>query len=243
MSTVLILSGGGIKSAVAAARYVHEHEIILLHVDYGHPASTAESRALAMLAAHWPKSRLCAATLPPLKHMSSAVRAGAGTVASAESPKKQTDETSQLLARRGLLPTMLSLAAQAAMRFGASSVVVGLSAHASGEHIGLPGLEAGPDACREALHAFDILLETLLRPRTRIRVEAPLIDLTYPQMIKLGQRLEVPWERTITCEAPTGGPCGRCARCRSRAQAFLEAAVRDTAIPIQAPKTNPVAVK
>lgn len=229
MSTILILSGGGIKGAVTAARYVRDHEIILLHVDHGQAASTAESRALAMLAAHWPKARLCSATQPPLKHMPSAVRAGAGTVASSDPTRKQSDEAAKLLSLRGLMPTMLSLAAQAAMRFGASAIAVGISAHVNGEHIGLPGQGAGPDARREVLQAFDIMLEAMLRPRTRIHIEAPLMDLTYPQIIKLGQRFEVPLERTHTCEAPVGGPCGLCPTCKARTQAFLDAAIADPA--------------
>ena len=240
MSTILILSGGGIKGAVAAARYVRDHEIILLHVDHGQAASTAESRALAMLAAHWPKSRLCSATIPPIKHMSSAVRVGS-TIQSSDPTRKQSDEAARLLSLRGLMPTIMSLGAQAAMRFGASSVVVGITAHAGGDHIGLPGPAAGPDAIREALHAFDIMLETILRPKTRIRVESPLMDLTYAQIIKLGQRFQVPFERTHSCESPAGGPCGVCEPCRARSTAFLEAAFSDPATKPPATKT-PVSV-
>jgi 7-cyano-7-deazaguanine synthase len=242
VSTILILSGGGIKGAVAAARYVRDHELILLHVDHGQAASTAESRALAMLAAHWPKARLCSAVLPLLKHMPSAVRAGAGTVANSDPTRKQSDEAARLLSLRGLMPTVFSLGAQAALRFGASSVVVGISAHVNGEHIGLPGPDAGPDARREALHAFDIMLEAMLRPRTRIRMEAPLMDLTYPQIVKLGQRFEIPWERTHTCEAPAGGPCGRCSSCKARSQAFLDAAIRDPVSPAATVSLKPLPV-
>jgi 7-cyano-7-deazaguanine synthase in queuosine biosynthesis len=147
-----------------------------------------------------------------------------------------------LLALRSLMPTVLSLGAQAAMRFGASSIAVGISAHVNGEHIGLPGPDAGPDARREALHAFDIMLEAILRPRTRIHMEAPLMDLTYPQIIKLGQRFEIPWERTHTCDTPAAQPCGICPPCRARTQAFQDAAIRDPVSPAVTPgrKSHPV---
>lgn len=239
MSTIVILTGGGIKGAVAAGRYAREHELVLLHIDHGQVASPAQSKALAMLAAYWPNARLCSMVLPQLKHMPSAVRAGAGTVIGNDPARSKSDEASRMLTQRGLLPTMLSLGAQTALRFGASSLMVGLSAHAAGDHIGLHGPEAGPDARREVLHAFDIMLEAALRPRNRIHIEAPLMDMTYAQMVKLGQRFEIPWERTHTCEASAGVACARCTSCQARSQAFLDAAIRDPAAAVVAPAAAP----
>lgn len=226
MSGVVVLSGGGIKGAVAAARYVRDHELTLCHVDHGHAAASAELKALSMLAAQWPTAKLCSVTLPPLKMVSSAVRAGG--VASPDPARRHADDAANLLARRGLLPVMISLATQAALRFRSDIVVLGCSAHVSGEHIGMPGPEGGPDALRESLHACDIMLESLFRPKVRITIDAPLIDLSYAQIIKLGQRLNVPWQRTHSCETPVAGPCGECQACRIRNQAFLEAGVADT---------------
>ena len=40
MARVVVLTGGGIKGAVAAARYASEHEVVLLHADYGQPANS-----------------------------------------------------------------------------------------------------------------------------------------------------------------------------------------------------------
>lgn len=241
LASVVVLTGGGIKSAVAAARYQRDHELILLHVDHGQSSSPSEVKALAMLAASWPKSRLCTTALPPIKYMPSAVRAGTGMVSSADRARSGDEPVGSGLERRGLLPVMLSLAAQTALRFGAGAVVIGVSEYASGEHIGLPGLEADCDSVREALHSFDIMLESLVRPKMRLRVEAPLLDLTLPQIIKLGQRFEVSWERTYSCEKPAG-PCGVCTQCQMRARAFLEAAVRDSGIPTPPPLLKPVAV-
>lgn len=231
MGTVLILSGGGVKSAVAAARFVRDHELILLHIDHGQPGAQGELKALAMLASQWPTARLCSCTTPPIKLVSSAVRAGVGTVSSPDPKRNSLEQMGNQPAQRLLLPTMLSVAAQGALRFGAGAIVVGCSSHANGEHIGLPGPESGPDALRQALHSFEIFLETMLRPKTRITLELPLIDLPYSQILKLGQRMGVPWQRTHTCEAPAAGPCGKCPSCRQRALAFQEAGLTDPATP------------
>lgn len=227
MSTLVVLTGGGIKGAVAAGRYAREHDLVLLHIDYGQAAASGQSRALAMLAAYWPSARLCSLVLPQLKNIPSAVRAGAGTVIGNDPTRNKSDEAARIFSLRGLMPTMLSLGAQTALRFGAASLVVGVSAHVGGEHIGLPGAEAGADARHELLHSFDVLLETALRPKIRIRMESPLMDLSYGQIVKLGQRFEIPWERTHTCETTAGAACGRCDSCRARTAAFVEAGLRD----------------
>jgi 7-cyano-7-deazaguanine synthase in queuosine biosynthesis len=122
---------------------------------------------------------------------------------------------------------MLSTGARSALRFGASTVVIGVSAFAPGEHIGLPGPQAGPDTRREVLHAFNIMLDALLRPRNRLRVEAPLMDLTYAEIIKLGARFAIPFERTWTCDQRGPMSCGRCASCKAREHAFAEAGLVD----------------
>jgi hypothetical protein len=181
-----------------------------------------------MLASQWPKARICSTMLPPIKLVSSAVRAGAGTVSSPD-PAKAPPAAAGQLTQGGLWPVMLSLAAQAALRFNAATVVTGCSAHADGTLLGFPGPEAGPDALREAIHAFEIMLESMLRPRARLAVESPLMDLTYPQILKLGQRFGVPWQRTHTCESPAAGPCGKCNACSHRSRAFQEAGLVDPA--------------
>jgi 7-cyano-7-deazaguanine synthase len=230
VAAIVVLTGGGIKGAVAAGRYAKDHELILLHIDHGQESASAEAKALAVLAPFWPKTRLLTIALPEPDQMPAAVRTSAGTV-SVRSDESATTlgKAASVLSVRGLLPGMLSIGARIALRFGASTVVIGVSAFAPGEHIGLPGPEAGPDARREVLHAFNIMLDALLRPRTRLRVEAPLMDLTYAEVIKLGERFAIPFERTWTCDQRGLTPCGRCASCKTRERAFAEVGFVDPA--------------
>jgi 7-cyano-7-deazaguanine synthase len=213
VAAIVVLTSGGIKGAVAAGRYAKDHELILLHIDHGQESAFAEGKALALLAPFWPKTRSLSLSLPEPDHLPSGMRTSA--------------ETASGMSVRGLMPTMLSIAARIALRFGASSVVIGVSAFTPGEHIGLPGPEAGLDARREVLHAFNIMLDALLRPRTRLRVEAPLMDLTYAEVIKLGERFAIPFERTWTCDQRGPTRCGRCTSCKARERAFAEAGLVD----------------
>jgi 7-cyano-7-deazaguanine synthase len=88
-----------------------------------------------------------------------------------------------------------------------------------------------PD-CRPAyLRAF----ERLARLATRAGVEegrgvalrAPLVRLSKAEIVRLGERLGVPWADTWSCYAGGRRPCGRCDACRLRAKGFAEAGAID----------------
>jgi 7-cyano-7-deazaguanine synthase len=63
-----------------------------------------------------------------------------------------------------------------------------------------------------------------------IRIEAPFAELHKWDVIELGRRLGVPFERTLSCMQPQNGRhCGRCSKCRERREAFGEAGLEDPA--------------
>ncbi|CAD5937093.1 7-cyano-7-deazaguanine synthase QueC [Planktothrix agardhii] len=55
-----------------------------------------------------------------------------------------------------------------------------------------------------------------------ITIESPLIHLAKTEIIKLGNRLGVPWEFTWSCYAGEEKACGVCDSCRLRLAAFAE---------------------
>jgi 7-cyano-7-deazaguanine synthase len=64
-----------------------------------------------------------------------------------------------------------------------------------------------------------------------ISVEAPLLDRTKEDVIRLGNALQVPLELTLSCMNPVAGDpplhCGLCSKCRERRDAFAAAAGSD----------------
>lgn len=63
-----------------------------------------------------------------------------------------------------------------------------------------------------------------------IAIEAPFVSMHKADVIRLGRRLGVPLELSISCMQPGGERhCGRCSKCRERADAFREAEVADPA--------------
>jgi 7-cyano-7-deazaguanine synthase len=62
-------------------------------------------------------------------------------------------------------------------------------------------------------------------------VVTPLITLHKDDVIRLGARLGVPFELTLSCMNPDDSPlplhCGQCSKCRERRDAFVAAGVAD----------------
>ena len=88
-----------------------------------------------------------------------------------------------------------------------------------------------PDCRPEFVRAFNALARRAVRsPREggrTVRVVAPLVHLSKAQIVRLGERLGVPWGLTWSCYAGGAGPCGRCDACRLRAKGFATAGVED----------------
>lgn len=84
-----------------------------------------------------------------------------------------------------------------------------------------------PDCRPEYFRAFERMARLATRAGVErgeaIRIEAPLLRSSKADIVRLGDRLGVPWELTWSCYAGGRDPCGRCDACRLRAKGFAEA--------------------
>jgi len=108
---------------------------------------------------------------------------------------------------------------------------------ASDIYIGVNALDYSgyPDCRPEFIQAFEHLgnlaTRSAVEGRTRIRIRAPLIELSKAEIVLLGLELNVPFELTHSCYDPdaSGRPCGACDSCVLRAKGFREAGIADPA--------------
>jgi 7-cyano-7-deazaguanine synthase len=91
-----------------------------------------------------------------------------------------------------------------------------------------------PDCRPEFLRAFERVArlgtKAGVEGRSRVKIVAPLLELTKAGVVRRGERLGVPWGLTWSCYRGGVRPCGRCDSCRLRARGFRVAGVRDPLI-------------
>lgn len=233
MDTAVILASGGINSTVAAAVAREQYEPALLHVAWGHRAADRELAAFQQIAAALRIEKTIVAELSCMALFGGNSRVSKRLVIEDATTLGNEPPATFVL---GLLPSMLSLAAAWAGAIGAKRIVLGIS-----EDHGLPGpavSELYPDHRIEFLQTFNLMLNYAKPPARELMVEAPLIELTRPEVMRLGQRFDIPFEKTWSCYQNNDTPCRRCRPCATRAAGFLRAKMSD---PLLLQETAPAA--
>ncbi|MHA1869037.1 MAG: 7-cyano-7-deazaguanine synthase QueC [Candidatus Heimdallarchaeaceae archaeon] len=115
---------------------------------------------------------------------------------------------------------MLSIAVGYAVKINAKKVFYG--AHKSDYSV-------YPDCRKEFIKAIDtaVYLGNLWTP---VEIEAPFIDMTKADIVKLGLKLNVPYELTWSCYEGKSRPCLECGTCLERTEAFLKNNSKDPAL-------------
>lgn len=222
MDKAVVLVSGGLNSAVAASIAREQYECYLLHVAWGHRTAERELSCFESLVAHFHAERTMTADLRCLSALGG----------NARTSRKMLIEDMAALGQevpstfvQGLVPTMLSLAATWAGAIEAKRIIIG-----SSEDYDVPGPPISklyPDYRREFVQTFNLMLE-YAKPRAReLQVEAPLAELTRQEIVSLGRRLKLPFEKTWSCYRSNEEPCGKCLGCGTRAAGFLSCGVPD----------------
>jgi len=89
-----------------------------------------------------------------------------------------------------------------------------------------------PDCRPEFYHAFSLAAKRGTKAGVEnraIKIETPLINKNKAGIIKLGSKLNVPFELTRSCYCETKVPCGKCDSCFFRSKGFMEAGLVDPA--------------
>lgn len=115
----------------------------------------------------------------------------------------------------------LSFALAYAETIGAQRVYIGVNAL---DYSGYP--DCRPDYI-QAMQAVFRLGTKQGREGQAIAIVAPLLELKKTQIIQLGDRLGVPWEKTWSCYAGGEAACGVCDSCQLRLAAFAELGLTD----------------
>jgi 7-cyano-7-deazaguanine synthase len=124
---------------------------------------------------------------------------------------------------------MLSIACALAVTRKARAVAFG--AH-TGDHF------IYPDCRPEFVQAFGAMVNLAVEGLATIEIVTPFLTMTKADIVKLGNELHVPFERTWSCYKGGAMHCGTCGTCYERREAFALAHVVDpTAYESEATRT------
>lgn len=121
----------------------------------------------------------------------------------------------------------LSLALAWAEVLGADDIFIGVNA------VDYSGY---PDCRPEFIDAFEKLANLATAATTergrRVRIHAPLIELSKAEIVSVGTGLGVDYARTVSCydPDPAGAACGRCESCLLRRAGFADAGIDDPTV-------------
>lgn len=87
--------------------------------------------------------------------------------------------------------------------------------------------------CREEYFEamnHSLRLGTIDSRRDELNLSAPFIQMTKIDIVKIGDKLNVPFEKTWSCYDGLEVHCGTCGTCRQRKEAFITAGVNDPTV-------------
>lgn len=118
----------------------------------------------------------------------------------------------------------LALAASYAETLRAEAVFIGANAL---DYSGYP--DCRPDFFKAMQAALNLGTKSGIEGLV-LTLQTPLLNMTKAEIIKLGQSLGVPFDRTWSCYQGGEQPCGTCDACLLRAKGFQEAGIVDSSL-------------
>ncbi len=114
---------------------------------------------------------------------------------------------------------ILSLGIEFAYKIGINIIFMGLTANNAKD---FPGIN------KRFFEIYQDLAQNWFD--TKFTINNPFIEIPKSEVVKIGQRLNVPYELTWSCTNNYENHCGVCARCIERKNAFIKANLKDPTV-------------
>ena len=210
----VVLASGGMDSCVATAWSANRYRLAMLHADYGQRTEAKERECFDRQVAHFRPEAHLAVDVPHLAQIGGSSLTDAAIEMPGDDVPGQIPSTYVPFRNA----TLLAVAVAWAEVLGAPRIVIGAVE---------PDAPGYPD-CRPAFfEAAGRLIDLGTRPETHIRVETPVIALSKADVVRMGTDLGAPLDLTWSCYRREDTPCGACASCLRRAEAFRDAGAAD----------------
>ena len=212
----VVLMSGGMDSAVCAAIANKEsYEIAALHLNYGQLTESRELISYNNLCNHYDFEKKL---IVNVEHLS---LIGGSSLTDRKIEIEKAD-INRVDIPQTYVPfrnaNILSIATSWAEVLNAEAIFIGATQADSSGY---------PDCRIEFFSAFQEAINMGTKPETKIKIIAPLIDLTKKDIVLLGSTLNVPFELTWSCYKESVIACGECDSCALRLRGFRQADIED----------------
>ena len=116
--------------------------------------------------------------------------------------------------------------------FISSAAAIALSRKCSVIYYGAHADDAAGNAYPDCSSVFNNAMNTAVYEGSgkQLKIEAPFVNMTKADVVKIGLELKVPYELTWSCYEGGDKPCGQCGTCIDRAEAFRLNGIEDPAL-------------
>ena len=116
--------------------------------------------------------------------------------------------------------------------FISSAAAIALSRKCSVIYYGAHADDAAGNAYPDCSSVFNNAMNTAVYEGSgkQLKIEAPFVNMTKADVVKIGLELKVPYELTWSCYEGGDKPCGQCGTCIDRAKAFELNVINDPAM-------------
>jgi len=211
----VVCLSGGLDSCVTASIAAQDHEVALLHVNYGQRTETRELMSFVEVADFFDADKRLVLNLNFLGIIGgSSLTDDSRAVPEGDLSRRDIPNTYVPFRNANILSAAVSWAEV----LGASSVYIGAV-----EEDG-----SGYPDCREVFFdAFGKAVAAGTRPESAIRIVTPVIHMSKADIVRTGADLGTPFELTWSCYREEEIACGKCDSCLLRLKAFAEAGIPD----------------
>jgi 7-cyano-7-deazaguanine synthase len=213
---VILVSGGLDSTTVVAMAKSQGYDCYTLSFDYG------QRHRSELVAAQKISELMTVHAHKVVKLDLGSIGGSALTDSSIEIPESETTgiPVTYVPARNTVF---LSIALGWAEVLGANDIFLGVNA------VDYSGY---PDCRPEYIKAFEIMANLATKAAVegqKLKIHAPLIDMTKGQIVQTGMALGVDYSTTVSCYQANleGQACGKCESCRLRRQGFEQAGIND----------------
>ena len=219
MKKAISVFSGGLDCTVATCVYDKDYEIHAITFNYGQKAFERELEAAKEICAkmNWTHEVI---DLPWLAKISTSSLNTSEDIPEVsiddldDAEKSSESASSVWVPARNMVFT--SIAVSYAESIGAEKIIVGWDAEEAATF---------PDNSKEFLNTFNELID--VGSPDNIKIEAPAIDLTKEEIVKLGVEVGAPMEISYSCYKGGKKHCGVCESCMRRKRAFKQLGVDD----------------